>query len=57
LTLGPAKGNGTEKGRGRNTYVKFDAMADHDEELVPSKTEGFKVGEKKTIQQYQQLGM
>jgi Rho GDP-dissociation inhibitor len=31
-------------------------MADHEEDLVANKTEGFKVGEKKTIQEYQQLG-
>jgi len=30
-------------------------MADHDDDLVASKTEGFKVGEKKTLEQYQQL--
>ncbi|OCK83661.1 E set domain-containing protein [Lepidopterella palustris CBS 459.81] len=31
-------------------------MADHhDDELVPEHTEGFKVGEKKTIEEYQQL--
>lgn len=29
----------------------------HDDELVPEQTEGFKVGEKKTIDEYQQLGM
>jgi hypothetical protein len=32
-------------------------MADHDDDLVASKTEGFKVGEKKTLEEYQQLGM
>lgn len=32
-------------------------MADHHEDdLVASKTEGFKVGEKKTIEEYQELG-
>lgn len=28
----------------------------HDDELVPEQTEGFRVGEKKTIDEYQQLG-
>ncbi|KAK7509041.1 uncharacterized protein IWZ02DRAFT_466311 [Phyllosticta citriasiana] len=28
----------------------------HDDELTPEQTEGFKVGEKKTIDEYQQLG-
>lgn len=28
----------------------------HDDELLPEQTEGFKVGEKKTIDEYQQLG-
>lgn len=32
-------------------------MADHTDDLVASKTEGFKVGEKKTIDEYKQLGM
>jgi hypothetical protein len=33
-------------------------MADHvtDEELKPEETQGFKVGVKKTIDEYQQLG-
>lgn len=32
-------------------------MADrHDDDLAASKTEGFKVGEKKTLQEYQELG-
>ena len=31
-------------------------MADH-EDLAANKTEGFKIGEKKTLQEYQQLGM
>ncbi|KAJ5127770.1 Rho GDP-dissociation inhibitor [Penicillium atrosanguineum] len=30
-------------------------MADHDDDLAVSKTEGFKVGEKKTLQEYQEL--
>ncbi|KAL1971448.1 hypothetical protein VTN31DRAFT_2069 [Thermomyces dupontii] len=30
-------------------------MADHEDELAPSKTEGFKVGQKKTIEEYKQL--
>ncbi|KAI9376401.1 immunoglobulin E-set [Aspergillus egyptiacus] len=30
-------------------------MADHDDDLVASKTEGFKVGEKKTIDEYTEL--
>lgn len=28
----------------------------HDDELVPEQTEGFKVGEKKTIDEYHKLG-
>lgn len=33
-------------------------MADHhNDDLTASKTEGFKVGEKKTIEEYKQLGM
>lgn len=28
----------------------------HDDELTPEQTEGFKVGQKKTIDEYQQLG-
>lgn len=28
----------------------------HDDDLAPSKTEGFKVGEKKTVEEYQKLG-
>lgn len=32
-------------------------MADHhDDDLAATKTEGFKVGEKKTMQEYQELG-
>lgn len=31
-------------------------MADHEDELAASKTAGFKVGEKKTLEEYQQLG-
>lgn len=34
-------------------------MADrehHEDDLNPTKTEGFKVGEKKTVEEYQQLG-
>jgi len=30
-------------------------MTEHDDELAASKTEGFKIGEKKTIEEYQQL--
>ncbi|KAL2853264.1 immunoglobulin E-set [Aspergillus pseudoustus] len=30
-------------------------MADHDDDLIASKTEGFKVGEKKTIAEYNEL--
>jgi len=35
------------------------ATADHiaDDELKPEQTEGFKVGEKKTIDEYHKLGM
>ena len=29
----------------------------HPDDLEPERTEGFKVGEKKTIDEYQQLGM
>lgn len=32
-------------------------MSDHDDDLVASKTEGFKLGEKKTIEEYTKLGM
>lgn len=32
-------------------------MADHNDDLTATKTEGFKVGEKKTIEEYKQLGM
>jgi Rho GDP-dissociation inhibitor len=33
-------------------------MADHhDDELAATTTEGFKVGEKKTLDEYNQLGM
>lgn len=33
-------------------------MGEHDnDDLVATKTEGFKVGEKKTIEEYTQLGM
>ena len=32
-------------------------MADHQDDLTASKTEGFKVGEKKTIEEYTKLGM
>lgn len=32
-------------------------MPEHEEDLVASQTEGFKVGEKKTIEEYQNLGM
>jgi Rho GDP-dissociation inhibitor len=28
----------------------------HDDDLAAQKTEGFKVGEKKTLQEYQELG-
>lgn len=31
-------------------------MADHDDDLAPTQTAGFKVGEKKTLEEYQQLG-
>lgn len=32
-------------------------MADrHDDDLATSKTQGFKVGEKKSLQEYQELG-
>jgi Rho GDP-dissociation inhibitor len=32
-------------------------MADHTDDLHAEQTEGFKVGEKKTIDEYQKLGM
>jgi Rho GDP-dissociation inhibitor len=32
-------------------------MTEHDDELAAAKTEGFKVGEKKTIAEYTKLGM
>jgi hypothetical protein len=32
-------------------------MADHHDDLHAEQTEGFKVGEKKTIDEYQKLGM
>lgn len=31
-------------------------MSDHHEDLAATKTEGFKVGEKKTMEEYQELG-
>lgn len=31
-------------------------MADHEDDLAASKTEGFKLGEKKTIAEYNELG-
>ena len=31
--------------------------ADHDDDLTAERTEGFKVGEKKTLDEYQKLGM
>jgi Rho GDP-dissociation inhibitor len=31
-------------------------MADHEDDLAASKTEGFKLGEKKTIEEYAELG-
>lgn len=31
-------------------------MADHEDDLTATKTEGFKVGEKKTIEEYTKLG-
>jgi Rho GDP-dissociation inhibitor len=32
-------------------------MADHNDDLVPDETEGFKVGEKKTLDEYTKMGM
>jgi hypothetical protein len=32
-------------------------MADRDDDLAASKTEGFKVGEKKTLEEYTKLGI
>lgn len=32
-------------------------MPEHEDDLIASKTEGFKVGEKKTINEYTELGM
>lgn len=31
-------------------------MASHDDDLVASKTEGYKAGEKKTLEEYAKLG-
>lgn len=31
-------------------------MADHEDELATTRTDGFKVGEKKTVEEYQKLG-
>lgn len=31
-------------------------MADQNDDLTPTQTAGFKVGEKKTVEEYQQLG-
>jgi hypothetical protein len=31
-------------------------MVEHDDDLAPTKTEGYKIGEKKTIEEYQKLG-
>jgi hypothetical protein len=31
-------------------------MASHGEELLPDQTEGFKVGEKKTLDEYKNMG-
>jgi hypothetical protein len=33
------------------------ASSSHDQELLPEQTEGFKVGEKKTMDEYNKLGM
>lgn len=38
-----------------NTKLSF-TMPDHDDELSTNQTEGFKVGEKKTIEEYKNLG-
>ena len=40
-----------------NTPPTTIIMPEHEEDLVASQTEGFKVGEKKTIEEYQNLGM
>jgi hypothetical protein len=37
-------------------HPRIPAMADHADDLHPEQTEGFKVGEKKTIDEYQKLG-
>lgn len=37
-------------------YPTTPAMADHADDLHAEQTEGFKVGEKKTIDEYQKLG-
>lgn len=39
-----------------NPQQAADMTHDHDDELQPEHTEGFKVGEKKTIDEYQKLG-
>lgn len=31
-------------------------MASHDQELLPEQTEGFKVGQKRTIDEYHKMG-
>jgi hypothetical protein len=41
--------------RGPPTAIMSNEAAVHDD-LVPEQTEGFKVGEKKTIDEYQKLG-
>lgn len=43
--------------RSRQQTTATLTMTEHDDDLVASKTEGFKVGEKKTIEEYTKLGM
>ena len=46
----------TESFRGGSKRLPV-KMSGNDDELLPDQTEGFKVGEKKTIDQYHQMGM
>lgn len=51
----------SRRGHGHTPIAPEDSLQDiqltiMDDDLAPSKTEGFKVGEKKTIDEYQKLG-
>jgi hypothetical protein len=39
------------------TSTQANMAGDHDDDLTVERTEGFKVGEKKTLDEYHQLGM